>query len=645
MTSNVSVDCEFISGSVNTASNAIVWEILYENSLQCIAYSISNLIAIVDPQLKVIICTLRGHSGLINMLTSIKDINGILTDLVSCSTDGSVRVWSHQIGTDILSWTESSTLLGLKGSVIALNSTFSVSGSVIVASDETGQIMIWRRASTSSTFASIGKLQLPMTQMPKEILLVPIFSNSSKENDNAVVIVFGCLDSRIRVRLLQDGDMNNNDNNDTNKSDSSNTLTSIGKELAVLAGHDDWIRCMCVTSIAQQSLSSKEGQGQMDSKPSISFLIASGSQDSKIRLWKIAPTRSSIVIPIVNSASILEDDEDELEEGDDDGDAQGILPVEETVGDFRASFETSGSTWAISLEAILVGHEDWVTSVHWLPSKDAAVSNDSLRLFSTSMDRNMVLWSADEQSGVWLPMFRMGDIGGSIGGAVGSNLLGFVGGCVSPDGHDVMGIGFGGAFHLWNRTRGEKNDSTNSGSSNVITGVGEGEDVVVPAMDAVDATGSWIRREEQWRPASFLTGHFREVTDLCWHSRHESPCLVTVSSDQTCRLVAPLLAKTIENNKLTKSKYIWRELSRPQIHGYDINAVALSMNPMNGSCYLFSAADEKVIRVLESPVGVSNGLRRLCNIDLDIDLGGGNGTRGGNTVGDGNGNDNEDTNN
>ena len=40
-----------------------------------------------------------------------------------------------------------------------------------------------------------------------------------------------------------------------------------------------------------------------------------------------------------------------------------------------------------------------------------------------------------------IPVARMGDVGGALGGSIGNNLLGFVAGCVNPDGRSILGIG------------------------------------------------------------------------------------------------------------------------------------------------------------------------------------------------------------
>ncbi len=80
----------------------------------------------------------------------------------------------------------------------------------------------------------------------------------------------------------------------------------------------------------------------------------------------------------------------------------------------------------VYLETLLVGHEDWVSCVQWLqcpsrpqcPKREGEEEEEVHVLFSTSMDRNIVLWESPRteagkalQSGVWLPVTRVGDVG------------------------------------------------------------------------------------------------------------------------------------------------------------------------------------------------------------------------------------------
>lgn len=53
------------------------------------------------------------------------------------------------------------------------------------------------------------------------------------------------------------------------------------------------------------------------------------------------------------------------------------------------------------MEALLVGHEDWVFSVAWQPQQDAQAQQAAAApcLLSASMDRTMMLWRPESTSG------------------------------------------------------------------------------------------------------------------------------------------------------------------------------------------------------------------------------------------------------
>ncbi|KAJ2798861.1 Elongator subunit elp2, partial [Coemansia furcata] len=117
------------------------------------------------------------------------------------------------------------------------------------------------------------------------------------------------------------------------------------------------------------------------------------------------------------------------------------------------------------------------------------------------------------------------------GGAV----QGFLGCAVSPSGTKVLAHGYQGSLHMWQA-----------------------------------ADGLWL-------PQASVSGHYASVQDVCWDPRGNY--LLSVSVDQTARLFAP-----VANG--------WREIARPQVHGYDMRCAAFV------SPYVYvSGADEKVLRV------------------------------------------------
>uniref|UniRef100_A0A8C8YSB1 Elongator complex protein 2 n=1 Tax=Prolemur simus TaxID=1328070 RepID=A0A8C8YSB1_PROSS len=224
-------------------------------------------------------------------------------------------------------------------------------------------------------------------------------------------------------------------------------------------------------------------------------------------------------------------------------------------------------TFAVTLETVLAGHENWVNAVHWQPSfyKDG-ILQQPMRLLSASMDKTMILWAPDEESGVWLEQVRVGEVGG--------NTLGFYDCQFNEDGSMIIAHAFHGALHLWKQS-------------------------------AVNP--------REWTPEIVISGHFDGVQDLMWDP--EGEFIITVGTDQTTRLFAPWKRKD-------QSQVTWHEIARPQIHGYDLKCLA-----MINRFQFVSGADEKVLRVFSAPRNFVENFcaitgqslnHVLCNQDSDL---------------------------
>ncbi|ALC40621.1 Elp2 [Drosophila busckii] len=206
---------------------------------------------------------------------------------------------------------------------------------------------------------------------------------------------------------------------------------------------------------------------------------------------------------------------------------------------------------AVKLESVLYGHEGWVYGVHWHKNE-----NEELRLLSASIDKTMIVWAPIEE-GVWMEQVRVGTVGG--------NSMGFYGGKFAPDGCSIMAHSYQGGFHIWNKCK----EQPHLWTSNVIIG-----------------------------------GHYGQVRDLAWE--HEGAYLMSVSADQTTRLHAPWL-----QGDETKTE-TWHELARPQVHGYDMQAVALL------SRYKFaSGAEEKIVRTFQATKNFIENFRHISQLAQD----------------------------
>lgn len=458
----------FTAGAANTVSRGVLWINTKQGSKICknfIAYAMRNSVAIVSRSdtsqpnaydSSSVVCTLSAHKGRINALTHFiesTDEGALLIHIITADDEGVVQVWSHDAAAPLTEWTKGDCLPGLKASSTTVICLQTNRGVIITASDSEGKIVIWsRRSSASCCFTIVDEWKMTPSQMAYSLCLhlLPCQMN--------VILFMGSVDARIYVRvanletIFQAGVVD--------------VFMRVGG--GYLSGHEEWVSCLSAVNC------NDEGSG-------VICMFASGSQDSKIRIWKIKGQINSnknidknIAATSLSSSAVVDtlynDDVDVIDADDGEIEKGGIYEEEDDLSEARLQVTTSvcadgnSFTYSFYLESLLVGHEDWVTSVIWMPrprsslegsgsssgngsgSTDDTVIIDlrpsldlrpsskpplqlehtnSLRLFSSSMDRNMVIWEIDKAiiGGMWSPVIRVGDMGGDIGGSIGANLL------------------------------------------------------------------------------------------------------------------------------------------------------------------------------------------------------------------------------
>ncbi|XP_047181257.1 elongator complex protein 2 isoform X1 [Vigna umbellata] len=292
-----------------------------------------------------------------------------------------------------------------------------------------------------------------------------------------------------------------------------------------LKGHTDWIRSLDFSLPIN-----------VNGEANNIFLVSS-SQDKGIRIWKMA-LRSSML----NGNGICKKGEISLSSY-----IEGPVLL------------AGSSSFQISLETLLIGHEDWVYSVMWQPplvsSLEGGTYYQPQSILSASMDKTMMIWQPEKTSGVWMNVVTVGELSHCA--------LGFYGGHWSPNGDSILAHGYGGSFHLWK----------NVGNDN-------------------------------WLPQKVPSGHFAPVTDISW--ARSGDYIISASHDQTTRIFAPWKVEA----SLQHGEF-WHEISRPQVHGHDINCMAVIHG--KGNHRFVSGADEKVARVFEAPLSF---LKTLNNATL-----------------------------
>ena len=220
-------------------------------------------------------------------------------------------------------------------------------------------------------------------------------------------------------------------------------------------------------------------------------------------------------------------------------------------------FSSNDCRYSVTFEALLLGHEDWIYTVTW------STDHGKLRLLSASADNTLAIWEPDATSHVWICTVRLGEINAQKGAttATGSS-GGFWNGLWSPDGKAVACIGRTGSWRIWKRC--------------------DDDDTYVQEVA--------------------VTGHSKEVRALAW--ARDGSYLLSASADQTTRL----FAEWKRNDMVT-----WHEMSRPQVHGYDLNCIDV----IDHTSFI-SGADEKPLRVFEEPKAVAEVMSSLSGVQTGL---------------------------
>ncbi|KAK3359197.1 WD40-repeat-containing domain protein [Lasiosphaeria hispida] len=232
-----------------------------------------------------------------------------------------------------------------------------------------------------------------------------------------------------------------------------------------------------------------------------------------------------------------------------------------TPGNKIHKLSAGGKKYCVMFEALLLGHEDWIYSARWSRAADGR-----LQLLSASADNSLSIWESDEESGIWITAARLGEVSREKGATTATGSIGgFWMGLWSPDGTTVITLGRTGSWRRWDY------------------------DVI----------------EDQWKQNFAVSGHTRAVTGISWS--RDGVFLLSTSSDQTTRLHA-------EWAPANGSARTWHEMSRPQIHGYDLNCID-SLGPSS----FVSGADEKLMRVFTEPKAVARMLNHLTGATTSTD--------------------------
>eukprot|EP00262_Sarcandra_glabra_P002511 TRINITY_DN1286_c4_g2_i1.p1 TRINITY_DN1286_c4_g2~~TRINITY_DN1286_c4_g2_i1.p1 ORF type:complete len:837 (-),score=127.72 TRINITY_DN1286_c4_g2_i1:122-2632(-) len=493
----VEVERVFIGCGCNRIVNNVSW-----GPSNFVAFGVHYAVAIFCPKTAQICTTLPGHKAVVNCtqwIPSCKDAFKVKQAeehfLLSGSADGVIIVWA--ISLENRKWRH---VLQVpqphkKGVTCITGLMVSQNVAMFASTSSDGTVFVWEMALPSSPGGDC-KLSCLESLCVGSKPMVALSLAELPGNTGHIILAMGGLDNKVHLYCGE----------------------RTGKFVLAceLKGHTDWIRSLdfslpiCTNGVKD------------------SLLLVSSSQDRTIRIWKtalhISPANSKVPY------------------------RKGEIGLTSYI---EGPVLVAGSaSYQVSLESLLVGHEDWVYSVEWQPPLIASMEGSEWyqpqSILSASMDKTMMIWRPERTTGIWVNVVTVGELSHCA--------LGFYGGHWGPDGDSILAHGYGGSFHLWKNI-------------------------------GVDF--------ENWQAQIVPSGHCAAVMDIAWARSGEY--MLSVSHDQTTRVFAPWKNKVGLGDRTS-----WHELARPQVHGHDINCVAIIQG--KGNHRFVSGADEKVARVFEAPL-------------------------------------------
>ncbi|RAL54372.1 unnamed protein product [Cuscuta campestris] len=487
----VRVERIFIGAGCNRIVNNVSW-----GASGLVSFGAQNAVAIFCPESAQILTTLPGHKASVNCTHWIPSSKFAFKArqlekhfLLSGDADGVILLWEFSLFEKKWRYVLQLPQSHKKGVTCITGILVSHHESVFASTSSDGTVNVWELI-LPSTYGGVCSLScLDFFNVGRK----PMVSLSLAElpGSNRLVLAMGGLDSKIHLYCGE--------------------RTGKFTPACELKSHTDWIRSLDFSL-------------PICTNGDTSILLVSSSQDKGIRLWKLA-----LKDVIANHR-------------------KQEMSLEFYIK--GPAFVAGSSYYQVSMEALLIGHEDWAYSVEWQPpsssSDEGSECYQPQSILSASMDKTMMIWKPEKITGIWMNVVTVGELSHCA--------LGFYGGHWSPCGNSILAHGYGGSFHLWKNVGVDMDD---------------------------------------WKPQKVTSGHFASVSDISWARCGEY--VLSVSHDQTARIFAPW-----SNNNGSANGESWHEIARPQVHGHDINCVTMIQGKQNHR--FVGGADEKVARVFEAPL-------------------------------------------
>lgn len=509
----VEVKRVFIGAGCNRIVNNVSW-----GACDLVSFGSQNAVSIFCPKTAEILTTLPGHKASVNCTHWLPSSKFAFKAkqlerhfLLSGDAEGAVIIWELSLPEKKWRYVSQVPKAHKKGVTCITGIMISQTEAIFASTSSDGTVYVWQVVLPNAFGGDCTFSILDSLPVGSKTMVALSLAELPGKTTH-LVLAMGGLDNKIHLYCGE----------------------KTGKFILAceLKAHTDWIRSLDFSL-------------PISSNGETSLLLVSSSQDRAIRIWKMALRDS------------LPNKKEEMS----------------LASYIKGPVLVAGSSsYQVSLESLLIGHEDWVYSVEWQPpsSVDGISCYQPQSILSASMDKTMMIWQPERTTGIWMNVVTVGELSHCA--------LGFYGGHWSPNGDSILAHGYGGSFHLWKNV-------------------------------GIDF--------DNWQPQTVPSGHFAAVTDIAWARSGEY--ILSVSDDQTTRIFSPWL-----NEASLKSGDTWHEIARPQVHGHDINCVTIVQG--KGNYRFVSGADEKVARVFESPLSFLKTLNHATSQitssseDLQVDV-------------------------
>ena len=539
------INCEMICANTNTTLHCLD----YNQHYNILAYGSHNLIHINNPSEVKTYLTLKGHTKRVNVIKFIdnhkKEGNKII-ELLSAGADGKIIHWENLNNNknylyDYKYWKKAKEY---KCSELIKNKE--------IQEENIPSINILEAVYLSSIekyftiFSSNGILDLFYFDIDLNEYKLFASLNFARKlqdaisiceiNENYLMMLTGGYDKKINVyTIMRVKTMSQQlilNNNDLEKIKPVEFCTS-------LVGHENDIRDIAIVSPEKYD----------DAK---SIFFCSCSQDSYIRVWNTTKLDK-------NDLSTLADNLNTSKTNSiyDEYKSKTSYVIKVPIHDKEdINLKNKYEYYNITLDSVLSGHEDVVSSVTW------GKIDDNFVILSSSLDFSVGIWVFDKKYNIWDKKYSLGEMIGNKHAFFYATFLNSY--------KEVLAYSYHGSLYYWK-----------------------------------------MNNEDKFEAVPVVHGHFDEVTDIRWDPSNN--ILFSCSHDETTRSFGKW-EKNKSWNEINRP-----QIHGDPIHSLScINTNIKKEENKNEDliCKIISASEEKVLRIFNPPFNIIKFLKELSKKEL-----------------------------